>query len=172
MAGLKPGDFQYSPSTKESRKKKQIGRLNAFIEMYKNRTPFEMVSGPPVTFVYEASVANQMLNQNFGALKFKNSNDPTKTYGLGSIKKTDKFGGRDKPAGNETEGRAWNAIIGNMRKIMEETGEDYVNVVIPGINDGNPYKITHAVWTDPYLKANPGQSGRTLPKAEIGRAHV
>lgn len=167
MAGLKPGDFQYTSSTKEHRKKKQIARLNTFIEMYKSRTPFEMVSGPPVTFAYEASVANQMMQQRFTGLKFKNANDPTKTYGLGSIKKSDKFGGRDAPAGNEAEGRAWNAIVGNMRSIMQETGDNFVFVVIPGINDANPYEITHAVWTDPYLKSNPGESGRTLPKADL-----
>lgn len=167
MAGLKPGDFQYSSSTKESRKKKQIGRLNTFIEMYRNRTPFEMVTGQPVTFEYEASVANQMLQQNFSSIKFKSANDPNKTYGLASIKKTDKFGGREKPAGNEAEGRAWNALIGNMRKIMEETGDDYVKVIVSGINDSDPYEITHAVWTDPYLAQHPNERGRTLPKADL-----
>jgi hypothetical protein len=161
-----------APVEEVERKKK---RLQTFCNKILTGSPFTLVKGGS-TVVLDSN--NKAINDQLGKLLdgrlssdalskmvFKDKNGYS--YKLVDFEKTPEFGGKPKGegAGERAERQAHAALVKQLGQIMEETGEDYVNVLIPGLNGDKPYKITHAVWTDEYLASSTEK--KTKPKSDV-----
>lgn len=180
MSGkLKSADLLALPKSEQDEINRKQKRLAAFINKLNNGSPFSLATGGG-SVVLEASPKDMsdlatMLGRNTPSMidrdkltnmKFTKKGGKEK-YGLSNLEKTPEFGGKaaGEGAGVVAERQAHQSLVKQLGQIMEETGNDYVKVLIPGLNGNKPYKITHAVWTDEALAGSTEK--KTKPKSDL-----
>jgi len=145
----------------------KIDVTQVFIDKLVKGEPFTLSNDQQVKLVKDNNAISVLKTRDtklIGKLLFKDAKAKNKTYKISQFKKTAEFGGKP-PPGGEAERKAYNAVNAQIEGIMRKTGMKYVPVVIPGINDRKPYRITSALWTEEYLRSSPEKA--TLPKADL-----
>lgn len=179
MSGkLKASDLLGVPKSEPAEITRKKKRLAAFIDKLNNGSPFSLAAGGKVVLEVNKNDMNKlvsMLDKSkpvdsdrsvLTSMRFTVKGSTTQ-YSISSLEKATEFGGKaqGEGAGVVAERQAHQALVKQLGQIMEETGNDYVKVLIPGLNGDQPYKITHAVWTDEALFGS--DEKRTKPKSDL-----
>lgn len=112
-------------------------RVERFMQKYKAREPFQLVSGQKVFLVYEESKYNTIGRKRPAELlrlEFVDANSKTRKYKLSSFKKTVEFGGKPEGGGSGVgiEMREINSINKQLDEIRSTTGERFVPIKLNG----------------------------------------
>jgi hypothetical protein len=150
----------YNPLTHNDLARRGGGRIDVFVNKIKDNEYFSTVKGAVQLIVSDIDQLRIDMDSKGYSQKFKGKTDTNKSIVINYPKdfyKTPEFGGRGAGSGTSAEDVALSALRNSLRKVMNDTGMPYVNMIV-GKNQhkvidvqttpGTPKSDFHLINTD------------------------